>query len=101
MLEVDKDNDTAVPYRVVKNVPNDTITDGIGGKNQSSPEDWLLEPPRVRATYEKSLVTTNRSRYYSEFNLEEAWGRENIARSKRPLSSSGRKEYRFLMPTLT
>jgi len=62
-----------------------------------SPSDWLLEPPTV------CVPTTDdgNKELYSKLNLEEAWDRGDIARSDRPLSSHGRKEYMFLMPMLT
>ena len=110
LIEPPRDNDIGVPHQAVKSVPSDAIIDGIGEKSASSPiidgigettasspEDWLLEPPRVLTTYDESRSSIN----FSKLNLVEAWGRGNIARSERPLSSSGRKEYKFLMPMLT
>jgi len=68
-------------------------------KPKSSPTDWHLEPPRVVCgpTDDGNIIMES----YSKLNLEEAWDRGAIARSHRPLSSGGRKEYEFLMPTLT
>lgn len=61
----------------------------------------VIEPTTLtHPSNDEATLPTFRSSYFSEFKLDEAWNHGNIARSQRPLSSSGRREYKFLMPTL-
>mgnify|MGYP000898233164 CR=1 FL=1 len=53
-------HDIGVPHQVEKSVPSNAIIDGIlGGKSPSSPDDWLIEQPRVITHRTWSKVTVH------------------------------------------
>jgi hypothetical protein len=62
---------------------------------------FIEAPVPSSPTNDDALIPTFYSSYFSKFKLEEAWGRENITHSQRPLSSSGWREFKLLMPILT
>ncbi len=83
-----------------------SAVENIVGTNSQPPQNEIqlcgvIKPVTLtHPSNDEATFSTFCSSYFSEFKLDEAWNHGNIARSQRPLSSSGRREFKFLMPTL-